>query len=127
MPHFPPAMMTRLYISMIMIITAIIYQENVYIKTLNGGNYWYCDTDNLKKIDQHRIWFYPDKFYSDQKNNPDFIYSGSKGQVWFKEGYDYKAQDFLISDTDIVIKFSDTYIEGEYRYSIPEENKILSS
>ena len=102
----------------------IMYQGKTYINTLNDGNYWHFDDEKLEKIDQHGILFYPEKFYSDQKDNPDFICSGKSGDVWFKKGYDYKAQDFSVLDTDIFIKFSDTYIEGEYMYSIPEENKL---
>ena len=70
-----------------------------------------CDSDKLIEIAWH--WYVPllaiSVFYSDTKENPEFIYCSRGGNVWFADDYDNTQETFYISGTEHSIKFSEAF------------------
>ena len=69
--------------------------------------------ENDIKVGYYYSFPFGTAYYSDVKDNPDYIYSVEHGhKVYIKNGYDYTSKEFVINDTSKTIIFSQV-VTGE--------------
>lgn len=91
----------------------VIYQNAKYYLDDNG---FFQVTESHDAIDENDVrlgWngkMYKNDYYSNTQEQPIFIYNLRLQEVYFREGYNYRSDLFIIEGTDSKICFSDAIV-----------------
>ena len=95
------------------------------------GNIYIDNTEYLMKVHQNEetdvllgwsgIGYY-NHYHSYTDQEPLYIYEGRMGEVYILEGHDFRAGNYRVNDTDIVIRFDEMLAQTDVQYDPSEDH-----